>query len=428
MPNSFRFLHAADIHLDSPMKGIKGLSTQSGDIAHQVRSATRGALRRLVSLALEEDVDFVVIAGDLYDGDWRDYRTGLFFVEQMGRLNAKDIPLYLLYGNHDAESQITKRLELPGNVHVFGSRVPQSFQLTGPRVALHGQSFRQRDISENLVPGYPEPVPGIFNVGVLHTGLGGASGHANYAPCSLHDLVNKGYDYWALGHVHHAAELHRDPHVVFPGNLQGRSVRETGPKGACLVTVEEGEVSELVPVSCDVVRWSVLHVPVEGISGLVDVTDRIRTALGDSVAKEAEGRLLVCRVVLEGQTEFRDQIVSSAEQIQAEAQSATYDLGDDIACIEKVVDCTSPGLSPDENDVGEGVLGEIHRWFQDARGDEELRKEIIDDVSVLVRRLPHDVRVGMDEPMLTLAADEDYDALIGEVVPYLGARLSTEKI
>ena len=424
MPNSFRFLHAADIHLDSPMKG---LSTQSDDIAHQVRSATREALRCLVNHALEEDVDFVVIAGDLYDGDWRDYRTGLFFVEQMGRLNARDVPLYLLYGNHDAESQITKRLELPGNVHVFSSQAPQSFHLTGPRVALHGHSFRQRDISENLVPAYPEPMPGFFNVGVLHTGLGGASGHANYAPCSLHDLVNKGYDYWALGHVHHAADLHRDPHVVFSGNLQGRSVRETGPKGACLVTVKEGEVSDLVRVSCDVVRWSVLHVPVDGISGLGDVIDRIRTALGDTVAKEAEGRLLVCRVVLEGQTEFRDQIVSSAEQIQAEARSATYDLGDDIACIEKVVDRTSPRICPDEVEWGEDVLGEIHRWFQDAGSDEELRSEIIDDISVLVRRLPHDVRADMDEPMLRLAADEDYDALIGEVVPYLGARLSTEK-
>ena len=135
-----------------------------------------------------------------------------------------------------------------------------------------GQSFRQRDVTDNLVLDYPAPVSGAFNIGVLHTGLGGMGGHANYAPCSLEDLVNKGYQYWALGHVHQAAVLHEWPHIVFPGNLQGRHVRETGAKGACLVTVEDNEIVDLVSVPCDVVRWAVLPVPLIDADSMGDVT------------------------------------------------------------------------------------------------------------------------------------------------------------
>ena len=284
----FRFLHAADIHLDSPLKGLIG---QEGNAAERVRTATREALDQLVDFAIKEQVEFLVIAGDLYDGDWRDYKTGLFFVGQMGRLNKAGIPVYLLHGNHDAQSQITKRLELPDNVHVFGTRKPETFELGELNVALHGQSFRQREVTDNLVPDYPRPVSGTFNIGVLHTALGGRKGHDNYAPCSLDELVNKGYDYWALGHVHQAAVLHERPHIVFSGNLQGRHVRETGIKGAYLVAVEEKEITELACVPCDVVRWAVLSVALNDAESIGDVTDRVRGALESAVANEADGRL-----------------------------------------------------------------------------------------------------------------------------------------
>ena len=129
-------------------------------------------------------------------------KTGLFFAEQMGLLNQAGIPVFVLHGNHDAESQITRPLALPDNVRVFGARKAQTFQLDKPNVALHGRSFREKAVTDNLVPDYPAPVKGAINIGVLHTALGGMGGHANYAPCSLPELVAKGYDYWALGHVH----------------------------------------------------------------------------------------------------------------------------------------------------------------------------------------------------------------------------------
>ena len=419
---SFRFLHAADIHLDSPLRGLAG---QEGNAVARVRTATPEARDTLVGLAIEEKVDFLIIAGDLYDGDWRDYKTGLFFAAQMGRLNKESIPVYLLHGNHDAESQITRRLDLPGNVHVFGTRKPETFALDELNVALHGQSFPQRDVSDNLVPDYPAPVLGAFNIGVLHTGLGGMGGHANYAPCALEDLTNKGYDYWALGHVHRACVLHEKPHVVFPGNLQGRHARETGAKGASLVTVEGGEIVELTTIPCDAVRWAVLSVSLADAESFGDVIDRLHSAV-EAAANEADGRLLACRIVLEGRTAVHDRLVASEGRMLAEARAGALGLGDEVAWVEKVVIGTQPEVDAQTLAEREDAIGELQRLLQEAAGDADLLAQIEDDIGKLVRHLPHEVRGDIGDSVLKAAVDRDYAALIGEVSPYLSARLTAQ--
>lgn len=390
-----------------------------------MRTATREALDTLVGLAIEEEVDFLIVAGDLYDGDWRDYKTGLFFAAQMGRLNKAGIPVYVLHGNHDAESQITRRLELPENVHVFGTRNPETFALDNLKIALHGQGFRQRDITDNLVPGYPAPVTGAFNIGVLHTGLGGMGGHENYAPCAIEDLTNKGYDYWALGHVHKASVLCKKPHVVFPGNLQGRHARETGAKGASLVSVEDGEIVELTTVPCDVVRWAVLTVSLDSAENLGDVIDRVNDAV-EAATKEADGRLLACRIVLEGRTAIHDQLVASEDRMLAEARAGVLGLGDEVAWVEKVVISTWPEVDAQALAEREDAIGELQRLLQEATGDMDLLAQFEDDIGKLVRQLPHEVRADVDDSVLKAAVDGDYAALIGEVSPYLSARLTAE--
>ena len=417
---SFRFFHAADIHLDSPLKGI---ASQDDNAAARIRTATREAFDQLVSATINEQVDFLIIAGDLYDGDWRDYNTGLFFSRQMGRLNASKIPVYLLHGNHDAESQITKRLDLPENVFVFGTRKPETFALGKLNVALHGQSFRQRDVTENLVPNYPIPVSDAFNIGVLHTGLGGIVGHANYAPCSLNDLTRKGYDYWALGHVHQAEILHEHPHIVFPGNLQGRHVRETGAKGAHLVTVEDSEVVDLEAVPCDVVRWAVLSVPLKDATRMGNVTDEVRATLEAAVANQASGRLLACRIRLEGRTEVHAQLVASEEQVLAEARASALGLGDEVAWVEKVVIATEATVDPKTLAQREDAIGALQQMLKAATSDGALLAEIEDDVSALVRRLPHEIRTNIEDHALKAVVEGEYATLIGEVAPYLSARL-----
>ena len=179
---SFRFIHAADIHLDSP---LSGLTQYDESEAQEILTASRGAMENLIQLAIDEQVSFVVIAGDLYDGDWRDYQTGLFFVEQMSRLSQAGIPAYILHGNHDAESKITRSLTMPDNVFTFPAKAPASFAVDGHQVTLHGRSFPKPDVTDNLVPDYPTPVAGHFNIGVLHTALEGGTVHANYAPVTM---------------------------------------------------------------------------------------------------------------------------------------------------------------------------------------------------------------------------------------------------
>lgn len=420
---SFRFIHTADIHLDSPLRGLAG---QEGSAAERIRAAPREAFDTLIGQAIQEKVDFVVIAGDLYDGHWRDYRTGLFFVRQMGRLAAEGIPVFLLYGNHDAESRITSRLVLPGNVQTFPSRQPETFALEELGVTLHGQSFPRREVTDNLVPGYPQPVRGTFNIGVLHTGLGGMGDHANYAPCALHDLVNKGYDYWALGHVHQGGVLNERPHVVFPGNLQGRHIRETGPKSAYLVTVDDGELAELSPIHADVVRWALLPVNVDGCTKMNEVVDRVRTVIENAIERDSDGRLLACRIELTGRGEIHEELLASREHLLAEARGAALGFGEEAAWIERVVIATQPAVDPATLRGREDALGELQRMLAVASEDEDLRDRLEADIGRLVSGLPHELRAESEDAALRAAIDGEYAGLVGETSRYLTARITAQ--
>ncbi len=246
-----KFVHAADPHIDSP---LRGLAAYAGAPVQAMRGATRQAFESLVALCISECADLLVIAGDVYDGDWKDFGTALYLRAQLARLREAGVEVVLIRGNHDAASVITRNLKLPG-IHVLRHDRPESVVLEDLGVAVHGQSFATRAVTENLAAGYPAPLPGFMNVGLLHTSLGGYAEHEHYAPCGLEELVSRGYDYWALGHVHARAVLHADPYVVFAGNLQGRQMRECGAKGATLVEVLDGELA-LSHHPLDHVRWS----------------------------------------------------------------------------------------------------------------------------------------------------------------------------
>jgi DNA repair protein SbcD/Mre11 len=265
-------------------------------LAQRFAKASRDAFSNLVSRAIEERVSFVVIAGDIYDGEWKDTSIGLFFNREIARLDRARIQVFVLKGNHDAESVVTRTISLPGNVFQFPTRA-ETFRIEELQVALHGRSFSNRAMTENIVLDYPDPVSGWFNIGVLHTSCEGRPGHANYAPCTVTQLRSLDYQYWALGHVHEYEELAWDPWIVFPGNLQGRNIRECGPKGAVLVDVSDGRVSAVRRLIVDEARWAVVAVDLDGISErsetLQKIEDQIRPA-----TEQAEGRLLAVRVHL----------------------------------------------------------------------------------------------------------------------------------
>jgi len=335
----FRFIHAADAHLDSP---LEGLEVHEGAPIELLRGATRRAFANLVQLALDEAVDFLVIAGDIYDGDWKDYSTGLYFRGQMVRLRDKGIPVFLIAGNHDAASVISKRLRLPENVHVFSARAAESIEVEGHPVVIHGRGFPNRAVPENLVTEYPSAVPGKFNVGLLHTSLTGRPGHDAYAPCSESDLREKGYGYWALGHIHQPEVISQDPWIVFAGNCQGRHARETGPRGCRLVTVSDSlEVASAEWHNLDVVRWQQLEVDFTGVEDESEGLRRVREAMGNAVAA-AEGRLVAARLVVVGATVLHGSLHRDTQRWRAEILATAQDQGADALWIEQIKIATAP--------------------------------------------------------------------------------------
>lgn len=333
----FRFLHAADLHLDSPLQGLERYQDAP---VEAVRGAPRRALSALVDLAIAERVAFVLLAGDLYDGDWRDYNTGLFFASQMRRLADAGIRVFLVAGNHDAASQITKRLSLPPNVHRFSTARPETIELPDWGVAIHGQGFPDRSVSSDLSAAYPTSDPGRFEIGLLHTSLDGRPGHAAYAPCTVEGLRRKGYAYWALGHVHKREEIRPreegEPWIVFPGNLQGRHARETGAKGASMVTVEHGRVARVVHCTLDAVRWTRVEVDLGGADRIDDVLARVRLGVERAI-DDAGGRLLAARVVLSGATSIHDQLVRDPDRWESETRSTASDVATGAVWVERLV-------------------------------------------------------------------------------------------
>ena len=411
----FRFIHAADIHLDSPLRGLESYEDAP---LEEIRGASRRAFDNLVEFAIDEDVSFVLLAGDLYDGEWKDYHTGLFFAERMGRLRRQNIRVFMVSGNHDAASQITRTLQLPDNVQVLSTKKPQTILLDPIGVAIHGQGYPLRAMSKNLAEQYPQYNPGYFNIGILHTALNGREGHEPYAPCTLDDLRQKGYDYWALGHVHKREEVSKDPWIVFPGNIQGRHIRETGAKGASLVTVENGEVIGVEHHALDVLRWRVCRVDLSDCEMIDAVHDHVRQAL-EREQEQAEGRILAVRLVLTGDCPVHPRLLEESAHLRESFRSTAAGLGD--MWLEKVLFKT--GRKGNRKDaMGEetplaGLLTAVERFELDAGR----LLDLVPEVAALKNKLPPDL-IGGDEPLVPTAPDQ-VSAFLDDVRELLTAKL-----
>lgn len=384
----FKFIHAADIHLDSPLRGLNAYAEAPKS---QIRGAARQALQNLVRLAIDEKVQFVVIAGDVYDGDWQDFNTGLFFVAQMERLQREGIRVFLVSGNHDAASNMTRSLRLPGNVKVFSHEAPETVLLDEPRVALHGQSFGQRAVKDNLSDKYPSAIPGCLNIGILHTSATGREGHENYAPCTPEGLTLKGYDYWALGHIHMREELVPGSNIWFSGNLQGRHVRECGPKGVNVVTVSDGRIHQVEFVALDVLRWEVAMVSTEGIETLDEVVDRVADDIQELVDK-CDGRLLAVRVELHGATPLHNELNAQRQQVTANIQACSLRFND--VWIEKVkLYTTPPAANQFQEQVSDDVISLLYRVFDSLPPNRELLEKELTDC---LKKFPGDLADRLD--------------------------------
>lgn len=418
-----KFIHSADIHLDSP---LRGLERYEGAPVNEIRAASRRAFENLIQLAFDEQVAFVLFAGDLFDGDWRDYNTGLFFIRQIARLQDAGIQAFFAAGNHDAASQMTKTLRPPENLHIFATRRPETATLDELGVAIHGQGFASRAVTEDLAAGYPAPDPALFNIGLLHTALDGRAGHEPYAPCTLDGLRSRGYQYWALGHVHRREVVAEEPWVVFPGNLQGRHAREAGAKGCSLVEVDGGQVISVEHRALDVVRWSVCRVDVTDAQSLDEVYDRVGPALAATV-EAAQGRLTATRLRLHGACPVQMRLRAERERVINECRALAETHGTGAIWIEKLVLDTERAISEASALERDDAFGGLLRAIGDLELSADRLSLLSGEFADLTAKLPGELRSGLDaidpsNPDYLRTCLEDVKALLLEQLLREGTR------
>ena len=413
-----RFIHAADIHLDSP---LSGLAAYPDAPAAQLRNATRDAFCELVNRAIEEQVDFMVIAGDLYDGSWRDHNTGIFFCREMGRLRRAGIAVFVLFGNHDAESEMTRKLELPDNVRCFATQKPQTFTLDTLGVVLHGQSFRHKETTDNLAAAYPPPVAGYYNIGVLHTALEGHTAHANYAPCSRAELHARGYQYWALGHVHEFAQWDGPSIIVFPGNLQGRHIRETGRRGAVLVEVDGRGHTTVERIFIDVLRWETLRIDAADCASLLDVARSIGRALEALLECDSHVPRAV-RVTVHGRTAAHGELFGLESQLRNEVLARIASIDNARLWLEKVKLETEALLDPAQSGHHFDAFSDLQEILREAGQDPEFLLKLETEFGAFTARMPHELDALVAD--LEAVRGGDVAGLLGRVAPALLARLA----
>ncbi len=304
----FTFVHTADLHLDSPFEGIHAVEPR---IAAALRQATFKAFDHVIELAVRERADFLIVSGDVYDGADRSLLAQLRFRDGLKRAVDRGVKCFVAHGNHDPLSGWEARLSLPDEVHRFAGQEVEEVVVRRdgrPLARLHGISYPVSQVRQNLASGYRRGDPIPFAIGVLHCNLGGNPAHDNYAPCTVEDLMAAGLDYWALGHFH-ARQIVREqsPAIIYPGNTQGRSVRELGPRGCYLVRVDEtgGVYPEFV--ATDAVRWFHQEIDLSPLGALEELLDRLHQTREEARA-EAEGRGAVLRLSLTGRGELHREL------------------------------------------------------------------------------------------------------------------------
>ena len=403
-----RFVHTADLHLDSP---LKSLATRDPALAHAVRTASRTALTRTVDLCLDESVDALVIAGDLYDGDQRSMHTAAALTREMRRLHEAGVPVYAVRGNHDARSRITRELALPDNVHGYDGR-GGTHLLGDGRAAFHGVSFTRAHAPESLVPKFRAPRPDAWNVGLLHTSLAGAEGHDVYAPCAAADLVGRGYDYWALGHVHVRA-VHREhaPAIVMPGNPQGRDMGEDGARSVTLVTLDEVDGTRLDARPVGPARFERIAIDVTGVADWQALVRLCEDALVER--REAlDEEQLICRLELVGESALAWRAARDRDVLEELLRGTAAGL--DGTWVDRVRSSLRPPASTDRSTGSDDDA--LHRLTdlvdEDLLDSPELGERVRAELAEFLRKMPRGFRDRLGET--EAQSEAAVDALLRE--------------
>ena len=370
---TFRFIDAADLHLDTPFVGVRRAAPAIGEA---LREASLDAWDALVDLAVERDAAFLLLAGDIYDGPERGVRAQVRFLRGLRRLEGAGVRVFMVLGNHDALEGWSAVDEWPENVHLFAADRAEAepVERDGKRLAVvHGVSFARRDTRENLALRFERGDGHGLHVGLLHCQVGSNPEHESYSPCSLDDLLKAGMDYWALGHVHQRQTLREGPWVAYSGSLQGRSPKpgERGAKGALVVDVEAGEVAGVAFEALDRARFLACDVDASDISGLTALVDALNERLEELRAANPD-RGLIVRATITGRGEVHRELsrpgalAEVAETLEADAEGRQP-----FVWWERIIDTTRPAVDRDQVRGRDDFPAEVVRAVDALRADPE---------------------------------------------------------
>ena len=410
----FKFIHTADIHLDSP---LRSLALRNTSIADLIGEATRRTFEKIIDLCLEEQVDALIIAGDLYDGDLRCMRTAAFLARQMRRLEEAKIQVFMIRGNHDSEAVITNHLTLPENVRTFTGKC-NVIKLEDLGVAIHGVSYAHRHVPESLLHKYNQPVPNFINIGIMHTSLMLEDGHDVYAPCTVSELIAHGFDYWALGHIHQRQIYSENPFVVMPGIPQGRHIGEEGPKSVTIVEVSDKSIQLRESFVSDSEFW---RVPVD-LSDIVDwprAITELRKAFKE-IRRVARASYVICRIILQGKTPLYWRIRRDADLFKAEALDAAQGFN---VLVEEVDNQTERFFfTSDDADP----IDELEALMIDGMKDSSFLSEVTSFLENAVSKMPPELRERYD--VHSDRAEDIFQRLLSQGITDVIAALKDSRI
>lgn len=391
---AFRFVHCADLHLDSPFRGMSHLPEK---YRRQVRESTFAALQQLVALAIRERADFVLISGDIYDLTDRSLRAQIRFQRAVEELAAHQIQVFVIHGNHDPLDGRAARLTWPDSCYIFGTERAETAVVQCPErgvlAYVHGISYRTAAVTEPLIDAFRQLdlASNAYHIGMLHTNVDGQAGHDNYAPCSKRDLLDIPMNYWALGHVHTRKVLHGGmggdgPCIVYPGNTQGRSVRECGARGCYIVDVDADGNSSLTFHSLDRIRWFIETVDVTGMETEQELKDALELQL-EAIRQEADGRSAIVRILLEGRGRIHELLHSGSaleeltEELRHPQFNGSVELQDDggFVWVESIADRSGREVDLDKLLSQRSFVGDLLRMSRELQQNDTLLAQFRDE-------------------------------------------------
>lgn len=375
-----KFVHASDLHLDSPLRGVP-VPPGNAALEDRVRRATFHAFARIVDLCLRERVQFLLLGGDLFDQKDRSVRARLFLRAQLERLDRAGIRSFIVHGNHDPLSG-DRALQLPPSVTVFGAEHREVAVEQDGKVLyrVQGISYPHEKVTEDLSRHFARRGPEL-TIGLLHANVGGDSRHAPYAPCSVSDLARAGLDYWALGHVHTRDEfaLEGGGLAVYPGNPQGRHPNELGARG-CVLVQARGTKLERTFVPVDGVRWHAVEVSIAGLTTLDGLTAQVEAKLDEGCADDAVDAHAV-RLRLVGRGPLRRELEAPGlDGLEAELRDRLAERRPPVL-LESIVDASGAELDLTEATLDGSLPGTVwqlrspsSKQVEELFGKDELKK------------------------------------------------------